>query len=424
MDIKDFRKLVEASAFKNELNSIQITIDYPYLNSEFEFKGIQSVYKFVYDQVIGWNKMEAILPDFSISKLHFEDLKSSMIKLASYSENSLQNRFNTDFQNFKSNLIKAKINANSFIFLYDSSETDFLLSVYKNSRNSFKGAFDFITGSKINHTNTNNDIYYFTGLLLAYEFRQQGNSEILRRRDNETANLSRIRKKYNDYIVEAEQQLNSNLSNAKENLSNHFETVDQLKQEKEKNFNDWFSGVQFGFDTFFSNSNESIKNNEDLYREKLRLEAPAKYWNDRAKKLKTESDKHLDLLIRISLFGSSTLLIILLAIGNNYYSNIFNDTVKGIKWSLILITIVSLLVFIIRILAKLYMSSLHLSRDAEEREQLTHFYLALKKDTTIEPEERQLILQSLFSRADTGLLKEDSSPTMPSSSIIEKFTGK
>ena len=28
-------------------------------------------------------------------------------------------------------------------------------------------------------------------------------------------------------------------------------------------------------------------------------------------------------------------------------------------------------------------SSFHLSRDAEEREQLTHFYLALKKDTTI-----------------------------------------
>jgi hypothetical protein len=74
-----------------------------------------------------------------------------------------------------------------------------------------------------------------------------------------------------------------------------------------------------------------------------------------------------------------------------------------------------------QLLAKLTFSSFHLSRDAEEREQLTHFYLALKKDTAIEPEERQLILQSLFSRADTGLLKDDSSPTMPTS-IIEKFS--
>jgi hypothetical protein len=33
--------------------------------------------------------------------------------------------------------------------------------------------------------------------------------------------------------------------------------------------------------------------------------------------------------------------------------------------------------------------------------------------------DRSIILQSLFSRADTGLLKEDSSPTMPTS-IFEK----
>lgn len=32
--------------------------------------------------------------------------------------------------------------------------------------------------------------------------------------------------------------------------------------------------------------------------------------------------------------------------------------------------------------------------------------------------DRNIVLQSIFSRADTGLLKEDSSPTMPS--IIEK----
>jgi hypothetical protein len=111
-----------------------------------------------------------------------------------------------------------------------------------------------------------------------------------------------------------------------------------------------------------------------------------------------------------------------MTLGTDFYETAFNDRIKGIKWSIILITIVSLLAFTIKILSKMTFSSFHLSRDAEEREQLTHFYLALKKDTTIEPEERQLILQSLFSRADTGLLKDDSSPTMPSN-IIEKFSG-
>jgi hypothetical protein len=62
----------------------------------------------------------------------------------------------------------------------------------------------------------------------------------------------------------------------------------------------------------------------------------------------------------------------------------------------------------------------HLSRDAEEREQLSYFYLALIKEGAVEKEDRHLIMQSLFSRADSGLLKEDSSPTMPGT-MFEKI---
>jgi hypothetical protein len=67
-------------------------------------------------------------------------------------------------------------------------------------------------------------------------------------------------------------------------------------------------------------------------------------------------------------------------------------------------------------------SSYHLARDAEERHTLTFFYLALLKDTEVKDEDRNLILQSLFSRVETGLLKDDSSPTMPSDAISKIFT--
>ena len=62
-------------------------------------------------------------------------------------------------------------------------------------------------------------------------------------------------------------------------------------------------------------------------------------------------------------------------------------------------------------------SSFHLARDCEERHTLTYFYLSLLKDSNVDENERQLIMQSLFSRAETGLLKDDSSPTMPSDAI-------
>lgn len=73
------------------------------------------------------------------------------------------------------------------------------------------------------------------------------------------------------------------------------------------------------------------------------------------------------------------------------------------------------------------MSAFHLARDARERYQLTRVYLAMLKANAVDPEHRAIILQSLFSRADTGLLKHDSGPTMPTAMIGElmgKGTGK
>ena len=92
-------------------------------------------------------------------------------------------------------------------------------------------------------------------------------------------------------------------------------------------------------------------------------------------------------------------------------------------WSIVYLMFISFLAYGIRITHRVSFSAFHLARDAEEREQLTHVYLSLIKDNAISETERSLIMQSLFSRADTGLLKDDSSPTMPND-IISKLIGK
>lgn len=58
-------------------------------------------------------------------------------------------------------------------------------------------------------------------------------------------------------------------------------------------------------------------------------------------------------------------------------------------------------------------SAYHLSLDVQKIQRLAYVYVAMIKDSSIEKEDRHLVMQSLFSRADTGLLKEDPSPTMP-----------
>jgi hypothetical protein len=419
MDIKDFRKLVNDSPIKDKLNSLNLVLNYPHLESKVELKGIQSIYRFIYDQVIGWNHIEKIPEYLAQSKKHFESLKARLIGISDYFKDNNQNQFDANWAQFTPIINSPKALNRYFVFLIDSPETDFLIKINNKNSNYNQGAIDYITNSPINF---NSGKEYFTGVLFAYEFKNQTESEILHRRNNEKISLGQIREKYNLYIVEAEQQLNSYLADAKENLTDHFETVNKLKEEKNKTFEDWFKNIEEEYDEFFNKVQESIKSNEDLYREKLRLEAPADYWKKRGLQLKKEGDKYLNWLIKISVTAAVLLFILLMSLGTEYFETAFNDKIKGIKWSIILVTIVSLLAFSIKILSKLTFSSFHLSRDAEEREQLTHFYLALKKDTAIEPEERQLILQSLFSRADTGLLKDDSSPTMPTS-IIEKFSG-
>jgi hypothetical protein len=105
------------------------------------------------------------------------------------------------------------------------------------------------------------------------------------------------------------------------------------------------------------------------------------------------------------------------------YSNWFDDNPSvAIKWTILYITLISFIAYCIRALTKVMFSSFHLARDCEERYTLTYFYLSLLKDTKVDEQDRQLIMQSLFSRAETGLLKDDSSPTMPNDALSKIIT--
>jgi hypothetical protein len=115
------------------------------------------------------------------------------------------------------------------------------------------------------------------------------------------------------------------------------------------------------------------------------------------------------IIIVTILFGSFELLTI---------ETSFN--LNSLKYTLLLFSLISIGAYIIHIFVKLTLSSYHLARDAEERHQLAHFYLSLinREDNKFDKEDRAVILQALFSRADTGLLKGDHAPTMPNN-IIE-----
>ena len=160
---------------------------------------------------------------------------------------------------------------------------------------------------------------------------------------------------------------------------------------------------------------DRIKVLEDTYTKLLQLKGPAEYWDELAKSYRSRGWWLLGVvgLIGVVVFGS--LLALLFDCDKLPLLNHVKFDAATVRASLIFVVLTSVAGYLLHLFTRLSISSFHLARDYRERFQLTRVYLALIKDGDIQNEEstRQLILQSIFSRSDTGLLKGDHALTMP-----------
>jgi hypothetical protein len=160
------------------------------------------------------------------------------------------------------------------------------------------------------------------------------------------------------------------------------------------------------------------------YREKLRLEDPAKYWGELERKYVVQG--------RIWIAATAAVVIALarwVSVLVYQPPDIFKEdkfTLSGIKGAILVAAGVAGFLYLINLVVKVVTSSYHLAPDARERLQLTHVFLALIKEGAIEAKDGEIILSALFSRSDTGLLRNDSGPTLPTplGSILESLRGK
>ncbi|HNV88101.1 MAG TPA: DUF6161 domain-containing protein [Methylotenera sp.] len=218
---------------------------------------------------------------------------------------------------------------------------------------------------------------WLKGYLLAYEFELQGESFITKRRDSEAQAFEHLR----GVLVEQKDNLVSEISDFETNADNVTKT----------------------------------------YVEHMRLEGPAKYWKDRAEECK-EQGEYWARLLGATITSAVIIFVFLMAAWLHAYSTKINlNTLEG---AVIFAATISVFAFAIKTLSKLTFSAFHLQRDAEEREQLTHLYLALSNDNKVDAESRNIVLQALFSRSDSGLLAGDHSPAMPSIQDAIKAAGK
>lgn len=391
-------------------NAKEVTLNYRAVNFNATIKGIASVFEFLERQINGFITMGQNLPDeIKTVKDIYTSTRTNIINIVNNNAAN-DNTWNTQVKHTLERDNPPK-------FIYDSPVTEFLIEIFNAKPEYYLGAYDFITQPSLSNINAKDRL---TGSLLAYEFSLKGDSEIAKRKEAEKKSIAKLRSDFEKHFNDSESHLVSYLTTANQKVIDSSKQIDDFLKNKEQGYSAWFQQTSKDFNAFHTASNEKVKALENLYQEKLKLEAPAKYWNERAKKLRKEGYWWLIGLIVCIGIGVVVLIWILNMIAEGTLSKIFESTATAIKWSVALITLISFLAYAIRIISKLTFSSFHLVRDAEEREQLTYIYLALQREKGIDQTERHLIMQSLFSRADTGLLKDDASPTMPGN-IVDKI---
>lgn len=241
-----------------------------------------------------------------------------------------------------------------------------------------------------------------------------------------------------DSFSQLETKYGQDINNLKELFQKSF--VAQ-KEEREQQFETLFAGMEeqlkeaskergeLGamFDDLYNEIIQWRSKQEETYQEKLKLAAPAEYWHKLSDNY-SKNSRNWGKSTALSAIGFILFLMVLL-FGFDSWASAFEGENK-LKAIIIFSLIVTVFTFLIGLSAKIALSNMHLSRDAAEREQLTYFYLSLVNDSAksnnheIKEQERLLIFQSLFSRADTGLIKGDTSPTMPGIGLIEKLITK
>ncbi|RXR18956.1 hypothetical protein EQG63_05790 [Flavobacterium amnicola] len=409
MNTREINKFIKSNV-ATEIRDLQFTLKFPISNFENSY-GLSTLHRYVTNQVKKWDEFDALPSELLESRNYFSTIQVRIEQLVESVSGG-----NSTYPHLDE-LQAAIIHNSQKVIPADSTEASFLISVFKESNQQFVAAYVFLSG-KTSYTAFSNS-EYFQGALIA-ALHKIGESPTINRTSHERNSFNSLKNRVEKYVTESDEDFKGLFTKGHETIEVFVKNLDSMKKDNQDKFDKWFSLNQTTARDFSKEVNEERKNIEQTYKELLQLQAPAKHWKDTAEKLLDEGHMLMRALFALIILGGISLYFLLWKTPEGMLASFFNgDKSSAIRWSIVFVTFISLIFFGVQSLRKAMFSSFHLARDAQEREKLTMYYLSLIKEGAIGNEDKNLILQSLFSRADSGLLKEDSSPTMPS--IIDKL---
>lgn len=216
-------------------------------------------------------------------------------------------------------------------------------------------------------------------------------------------------------------QMEDNINNSiKQIVAEKDDYIQFMNNEKEK-IEEWYSKSNQAYIDFMKVSNENyenfmvsctekINNLERTYSEKLKVEKPAEFMKKKSDEYakKTAFWVFIDVVIAIILLGLLAIIINpKIEVNEKIISiNLFAGEMP-IYSSIIILAMICLIIYILRIMIKMTISSYHLCEEYKQKYILSYFYLSLINEGKMDEKVGQTILTLLFSKADTGLIKND-----------------
>lgn len=262
---------------------------------------------------------------------------------------------------------------------------------------------------------------FFTGLLRGFlyeneiEWTASAHREVLegleaqykQRLDDQEKRLQHLEDENSRLNAAYEATLEAKSKGLDELCASKTELLDTLHQTKSKLFEEFHEQKNTSFIELTAKHETNLKNVEDTFHNKLALQKPIDYWREK-------KTRHVILAKRFAWASTAVLLVL-----GGGLASLINWTFGSLEgnenprhWQ-VGVTIVTafFVIWIVRILIRMFLSHQHLATDAAERVTMVQTYLSLSLEGKgFAPEDRSVILQQLFKPASDGLVKDDGAP--------------
>lgn len=406
-------------AFPNSYEYLNLSLHLKYDVDDFEetLKGLKNILTHFKNEVEFWEQdFFSSHGTFSNYSRFFREKYDVLLNFYENNKETEKDLLEKSWNNLSASLKSSRLNINNrnnvSIISYQTPTAVFYENLIKQNPTEATLAFYYL--NEIPHSIGNN-LKQFDGIIKAYEYnqsREQGGFK--ERRKAEKISVSRLMSK----VKKQSNTLENKFSSISTDIEIWFETTKQ-------SLSNWENEKEIAIEKSITEGQRRIELTDKTYSDFMSLKAPLQYWEKRIEQYGNSGYLWSFLLAISIMIICCGILKLIYDTPTIFEGNITLLNSVAIKSLLLYATLISFSAYFLRTCSRMIFSAFHLKRDAEERHQLTMVYLSLKERGDISEDERDLIIQAIFSRVETGLLKGDNAPTMPgASSFLEKIGSK